>query len=77
MKTGSPFESADEDDPHALILATQRAVVAGLKQALSYLKASMDKNAMKQNGLTWTQIDYFLDEFNKSTPTVIRQEHEM
>ncbi len=63
------FESANADEPMEVILATQRAMIASLRSMFRKMK-----NDMPCDGLTWTQLDFLLDEVSKTKPTVIETE---
>ena len=68
------FEVANADDPEELIKAAQRAVISSMKRVLADFKNDVN---MKAPGLTWEQLEYFLDEFAKKEPEIIKQEHEL
>ena len=65
------FEMADGNNPEEIIMATQRSLIAGLRAILKDLEKSV-----KSPGLTWEQIDYFLEKFGERKPEIIIQEHE-
>lgn len=66
------FEIANGSDPAEIAKAVQRALIASMKNVLQGFKQDIGGP-----GLTWTQIDFFLDEFAKKEPTVITQEREL
>ncbi len=66
------FEMAYAEDTEEVIKATQRAVVSAMQKVIADMKGDI-----KAPGLTWEQIEYFLEEFKKKEPTVIHQEHEV
>jgi len=70
------FEMANANDPAGIIAATQRSLIEGMRGVLNDMRKS-DGPLSKVPGLTWDQIDYFLVEFGKKTPTVIHQKGEM
>lgn len=65
------FEMAQADKPEEIIAATQRSLVNAMLGVLEDLKAD---SRINQPGLTWEQIEYFLNGFKEKVPTVIRQD---
>lgn len=66
------FEMAHADDLEAIIAATQRSVIFAIKGVIADTRAEM-----KEPGLTWQQIDFILDHFEKKQPTIVFQKEEM
>lgn len=66
------FEMAHAEDTEGLIRATQRAILTSMQQVIADMKKDI-----KAPGLTWEQIEYFLEEFKKKEPTILKQEHEL
>lgn len=64
------FEMAATDDLVETIKVTQRSVIASMKDILKGFKEDIGGP-----GLTWEQLNYFLDEFAKKEPTIIQREH--
>lgn len=65
------FEMAHSDNPDELIKATQRAMIASMKDVLIHMRQDLGAP-----GLTWEQLDFFLEEFKKKEPVVIKQANE-
>ncbi len=65
------FEMAESDNPEEIIAATQRSLVSAM---LGVIKDLKENGRIKQPGLTWEQIEYFLTNFKDKTPTIIRQD---
>lgn len=62
------FEMANGDNPEEIILATQRSVMTALKNVVINIRKDT-----KQPGLTWEQLDYLFDSFEKKQPEIIIQ----
>ena len=67
------FEVAENDDPVGLIKASQKALISTMRKLIFEIK---EENT-KQPGLTWEQLDFFLNEFEKKEPKIIYQEYEL
>ncbi len=67
------YEMAESGDPKSMIMASQRALVAMIKQVLTDVRKDTDPRIP---GLTWEQIDAVLDMAATKEPTIIVQEHE-
>lgn len=65
------FEMANADNPEEMIMATQRSIIKCAKEVLGNIRKDT-----KAPGLTWEQLDYFLDQLANKKPTIIHQEHE-
>lgn len=65
------FEMANADSPEEIIAATQRSVIDAIKLAVEDLQKSEIMAGCP--GLTWSQVDYILDQFRNKMPTVIHQ----
>ena len=63
------FEMANSDDPEAIIKASQVSVIKAMRKVIREIKEDT-----KAPGLTWEQIDYLLEGFEKKDATVIYQE---
>lgn len=63
------FEIANMNKPEEIIQATQRALIQSMQNVIQDLKKDLN-----QPGLTWEQIEYFLDGYSKKIPQVITQE---
>lgn len=64
------FEMAHSNNPEEIILATQKSLIKSMREVLSDVKKDV-----KNPGLTWEQLDYFLEGFLKKVPEIIIQEH--
>lgn len=72
------FEMANSDDPEGMIMATQRSIIAAMRQVIEGLKEDLSKDGKKcPPGLTWEQIDYLLEGFKNKKPEIIYQPEEM
>lgn len=67
------FQMANADNPEELIVAAQKALVASMRDVFSKMK----KDIHPVPGLTWDQLEYFLNEFEKKKPTIVTQEGPM
>lgn len=65
------FEMAHADKPEEIIQATQKSLISAMRTAIQDLKTTVE---IKQPGLTWEQIEYFLDRFEKKAPKIFFQE---
>ncbi len=63
---GPTYESADSNKPEEIIKATQKALIQAMRNIISDMKSDV-----KSPGLTWDQIDYFLETFGKKEPKVL------
>lgn len=61
------FEKANNDDPTEIIKATQRAILHSMKKVIQDLK-----DELKSPGLTWEQLDYFLNSFEQRKPIILQ-----
>lgn len=66
------IEMAIADNPEEIVLATQRSFVAMLIGIIKDVKKES-----KQPGLTWDQIEQFLEYASKKKPEIWYQEGEM
>ncbi len=66
------YEMAISDNPNSIVLATQRSFVKMMKGIIADVKKDS-----KAPGMTWEQLEYFLDRVAEKTPTVVMQEHEL
>lgn len=66
------IEMAMADKPEEIVLATQRAFVAMLREIIQDIKKHS-----QQPGLTWEQIEYLLEHTSKKTPEIWQQDGEM
>lgn len=66
------FEMAHADDPAEIIKATQKAIISSMKEVLAGFK-----NDIGGPGLTWEQLDYFLNQYAKKDPKIITQDREL
>lgn len=62
------FEIAKSDNAESVATATQKALISAIRDFIRGLKP--DINAP---GLTWEQLDFVLEKFNKTEPTIIPQ----
>lgn len=67
------FEMANADDPEEIIWAAQRSIIKAMKEILADAK----KETNAPPGLTWEQINYFLDMMMDKKPEIIRQTMEI
>jgi hypothetical protein len=65
----SDFEMANGNDPEDIISAANKALVKAMRNAIVGMKEDIN-----QPGLTWEQLDYVLDTFEKKKATVIYQD---
>lgn len=63
------FEVANSGDDEGLIKASQKALISAMREVIGGLRGDT-----KAPGLTWEQIDFILDGFEKKEPTIIRQD---
>lgn len=68
------YEMANSEDPRSMIMASQRALVAMIKQVIADVRKDIDPRIP---GLTWEQINHTLDYAAAKEPTIISQEHEL
>lgn len=64
------FEMANADNPEGLIKATQKALLKAMTDVFSDVKKES-----QMPGMTWEQIEYFLDKFEKKEVEIIFQGH--
>lgn len=70
MKT--TFEMANSDDPKAIIKASQRSILKAMKDVIHGIRDS--KEGKNRPGLTWAQIDYLIEGFEKKDAEIFYQE---
>lgn len=63
------FEMANGDKPEEIVLATQRALCSSMRKIMAEMRKDVGGP-----GLTWEQIEYFIQEFEKRQPRIIMQE---
>jgi hypothetical protein len=56
------FEIAHTNNPEEMIISTQRSLIKSMRGVIHGLKSSFEN---KTPGMTWEQIDYFLDKFEE------------
>lgn len=64
------FEMANSDDPKEIIMASQRSIIRAMKDVVNGLREETMKGLP---GMTWEQIEYLLDSFEKKEPEIIIQ----
>jgi hypothetical protein len=68
--TVAVFEVANPDDPAEVAFAGQRAVLTAMQNIIKDMRQETNSP-----GLTWSQIDYLIEEFKKKKPEMIHQEN--
>lgn len=66
------YEMASADSPEELIYATQRSIFVAIQDSLAQLKGELGVP-----GLTWEQIEFFIECCKEKKPTIIYQKGEM
>jgi hypothetical protein len=66
------FSMANSENPEDVSRATRDAIVSAMRDVLLGMKEDLS-----QPGLTWAQLEYFLDEFQKKEPIIITQSDEI
>lgn len=66
------FNVVHGDDPEGLIRGTKEAVISAIKTVVLDFEKDIGGS-----GLTWDQIKFIIDEFEKKEPVIIYQEHEL
>lgn len=66
------FEMAFAGDTEGIIAASQRSVIKAMREVITGLKGDT-----KAPGLTWEQIEFLLDGFEKKKAEIIFQDGEM
>lgn len=72
MGTNYSTEMAHANNPEEIIGATQKALITCMKGSIADLR----KIDEKRPGMTWDEIEYFLDVWKEKRPTVVTQEQE-
>jgi hypothetical protein len=72
MKKDTKFEMAYSNDPHGIAKAVQAGVLGSMQDVLRGMATDN-----KLPGLTWDQLNWFIEEFKKKDPVVIEQGDEM
>lgn len=67
------FEMANSDNPEEIVAATQSALIKSMMEGINGIKEDFTKIG-NIPGMTWEQIDYFLQSFKDKKPIVINQE---
>lgn len=62
------FEMASSDKAEEVVMATQRSLINCMLEVLQGLKTDT-----KMNGMTWEQLEFFLQRFKEKKPTIITQ----
>ena len=63
------FETANMNKPEEIIQATQKALIQSMQNVVKDLQKELN-----QPGLTWNQLEFFLEGYLKKIPQVITQE---
>lgn len=63
------FEMADPNDTESVVNAAQRSVLKAMKNVIADVKRECGGP-----GMTWAQIEYLMEGFEKKEPTIIHQE---
>lgn len=66
------FEMAKGNSSEDIVRATQKALIISMKQFVKELQEEI-----KQPGLTWDQVNYLLESFEKKQPVIFEQAEEM
>lgn len=66
------FEMVKGNSPEDIVRATQKALIISMKQFVKELQEEI-----KQPGLTWDQVNYLLESFEKKQPVIFEQAEEM
>ena len=61
------IEMANADSPEEIVRATQRTLMTSFLNIIKDLKA----DNLKIPGLTWTQLEYMIEEFNKREIVIV------
>ncbi len=72
-KMGRNFEVADTDNIVELCNATKRALIISMQKVLKEIQ----QNTNGSFGLTWDQLDFFLEKFKEKQPTIVTQNFEI
>lgn len=72
--SNTTLEVVTPENVEDIVFATQKALTITMLKILKDLKADIGKN---QPGLTWTQIEFFINQAGQKKPRVVIQEEPM
>lgn len=68
------YEMVSKDDPEGIVLGTQKSLIHVMRQVIADFKKNPPEG---RPGLTWDEIDYFLEEWGKKKPEIVFQSRPM